>query len=286
MLIQLAELVEDVIEIDKVHGCIIQRTMLRRDATGTGLDQCVAVCRAALVASSECLIAMESLLELALQEHDLVPVDEVIRVAQKLRGVSPESVIAVATVGASLAGSIVASEVEEGQNLLESAIAVDKTCLVALLGLAVLCGRSRDDQKCLEFVAAVKSSVKTLEALHGHPFWNKIIFDVLMLEGAARARIPGMLSQAAVAFGNASALYPRTGPPFAGLAEVALAESKLDQAEGWCKKALGVDGGCAAAISAQSWVYFLRGEFVRAEELARRALQSDSSQAKFRCLST
>jgi tetratricopeptide (TPR) repeat protein len=239
-------------------------------------------CDTALDVVPDCVEVIEALLALALQEPGLVSVDRVDQVVKKLLLAAPESSIAAATIGASLVGSMVPTEVEEGQALLESAVATDKTCLPSLCGLAALCGRTREDQKCLEFTAATMAAVKSLEILRGNKFWTPLVYDALLLEGMARSRLPGMLSQAAAAFGEASKLDPLRGPPLAGLAEVALAEGKLDQAEGLCDKALVVDPDCASAMSALGWVHFGRGKLDRAETLIQRAIAIDAAQAVHR----
>ena len=126
-----------------------------------------------------------------------MPPDEAARVAETLHASCPESAIGAAALGAALLRAKTSrsgggggsdrgggrggegsgggddatkasasskdetqhSSAEEGQSLLETALARDKGCLTALVELAELCARTREDQKCIELATAAEAEI-------------------------------------------------------------------------------------------------------------------------------
>jgi hypothetical protein len=168
LLVELASSTADATQLDEMHSRIVTRELTRRDAAGEGTDLCVSACRA----------ASEALLELALEDPSVVPWDEAVRTAEALHARHPESAVGAAVLGAALLRSVSRNRsgggggggdsggggeaaAAEGQSLLESAVELDKGCITALVELAELCARTRDDRKCVEITTAAEAEITT-----------------------------------------------------------------------------------------------------------------------------
>jgi hypothetical protein len=180
LLVELASSTTDATQLDEMHSRIVTRELTRRDAAGEGTDRCASACRAALEAVPQCRVASEALLELALEDPSVVPWDEAVRTAETLHARYPESAIGAAVLGAALLRSVSRNRsgggggggggdsggggeaaATEGQSLLESAVELDKGCITALVELAELCARTRDDRKCVEITTAAEAEITT-----------------------------------------------------------------------------------------------------------------------------
>jgi hypothetical protein len=178
LLVELASSTADATQLDEMHSRIVTRELTRRDAAGEGTDLCVSACRAALEAVPQCRAASEALLELALEDPSVVPWDEAVRTAEALHARHPESAVGAAVLGAALLRSVSRNRsgggggggdsggggeaaAAEGQSLLESAVELDKGCITALVELAELCARTRDDRKCVEITTAAEAEITT-----------------------------------------------------------------------------------------------------------------------------
>ena len=173
----------------------------------------------------------------------------------------------------------------QASELLERALALDKSCLTALIESGMHAAHQKEWMDAAEHASRGLAVVAALErGAGGRQWWDGCKVGLSFLLGDASLDRLHTQSQAEHAFNQVLALQPSNPRALAGLAEAALlqdAGAGAARAEELATAAMAVDDASHLARTALGWSKFLRSDFSEAERLQREAIAADGTRALY-----